>query len=272
MNTLTKRVLSALILAPAVIGAVYWGGAVYAGLLVAAGILMAVELARMIAQKGWRAQWAALAGAVLSVVVLFPAGGFFWGLLGVSLSWAASVAIARRFGHFSRWALLAVPYVAAPLLGLLVLRQSDPHGAAAVFWVLGVVWATDIAAYFTGRAIGGPKLSVRHSPNKTWAGLGGGALAAAGVGLAGAFLIGNTSPAVLAGLGAVSAVVAQAGDVGESAMKRFFKVKDSGRLIPGHGGILDRVDGLAAVSIAATLLGVLRTGAQSGAASGLLIW
>src|SRR5215468_347717 len=118
------------------------------------------------------------------------------------------------------------------------LRVVPDDGRVAVFWLLGIVWATDIGAYAAGRALGGPRLAPRVSPNKTWAGLAGGvvgaALAGAAVAAAGSAPVGG-----LALAGGVLAVVAQAGDLGESLAKRRFGVKDTGTLIPGHGGLLD---------------------------------
>jgi phosphatidate cytidylyltransferase len=117
-----------------------------------------------------------------------------------------------------------------------------------------VVWANDIAAYACGRAIGGPKLAPRLSPNKTWAGFVGGVASAGALGWAAARLAGAAAPAPLAAASLFLAVAGQLGDLAESAAKRHFGVKDSSRLIPGHGGILDRVDGLLAASVAAAVL------------------
>jgi phosphatidate cytidylyltransferase len=154
-------------------------------------------------------------------------------------------------------------YVALPALALLALSWVD---YVLVFWVMVVTWATDIGAYFAGRAIGGPKLAPRISPAKTWAGLFGGAVAAGLLGYAAAryFEI-DAAPDALTGeaswlyqsflyLGAPLAVVAQAGDLYESWVKRRCGVKDSGTILPGHGGVLDRCDGLIAVSFATLLI------------------
>lgn len=159
-------------------------------------------------------------------------------------------------------------YVAVPAFALIVLSWID---YALVFWVMIVTWSTDIGAFFAGRAIGGPKLAPRISPAKTWAGLAGGALAAMLLGYAAARFFGldaalavaaddDTMPASSAlfqaflYLGAPMAVVAQIGDLYESWVKRRCGVKDSGTVIPGHGGVLDRVDGLVAVSVATLIL------------------
>src|SRR5690606_8072637 len=149
--------------------------------------------------------------------------------------------------------------------------RADPQlGLVAIFWLLGVVWATDSFAYFTGRAIGGPKLIPRLSPKKTWAGLLGGMAGAALAGAAVSLWLGMGSAPLLAALSAGLAVLSQAGDFAESALKRRAGVKDSGKLIPGHGGILDRVDGLVAVTLGAAVLAFLNNAVQP--AAGVLIW
>jgi phosphatidate cytidylyltransferase len=142
-------------------------------------------------------------------------------------------------------------YAGLPAIGLLFLR-GQPQGVGLALWSMGLVWATDIGAYFAGRTIGGPKLAPAISPNKTWAGLIGGVVAAAliGASLVYAFHL----PPRLAPFGGVMAVIAQAGDLYESWLKRLAGVKDSGRLLPGHGGALDRLDGLVPVAVVASLL------------------
>jgi phosphatidate cytidylyltransferase len=147
---------------------------------------------------------------------------------------------------------LGLLYVCAPVFALLFLRgqMPNPTGLMLAFWALGLVWATDIGAYFAGRSIGGPKLAPRVSPSKTWAGLAGGVLAALLTG----FLFHRFGglPIQLAAASGVLAVAAQLGDLFESGMKRRAGVKDSGTLLPGHGGVMDRLDGVAtAVPLAA---------------------
>jgi phosphatidate cytidylyltransferase len=148
---------------------------------------------------------------------------------------------------------LAVAYALGALVALLWLRHQPGSGRETVLWVVAVVWATDIGAYFLGKLAGGIKLAPRISPGKTWSGLIGGmcwaAVASAGMGLV--FEQGATFG--LAAIGVVLAIVAQMGDLLESAAKRDAGVKDSGHLIPGHGGVLDRIDGLVAVLVVVAL-------------------
>jgi phosphatidate cytidylyltransferase len=155
------------------------------------------------------------------------------------------------------WPAAGVAYVGAPCLAMVWLRALPGDGLVTLLWVLALVWATDTGAYIAGRGIGGPKLAPRISPNKTWAGLVGGIVAAALIGGAAALLIQNAAGWITVPVSAALAVVEQAGDLFESGVKRRFGVKDSSRLIPGHGGVLDRVDGLLAVSLAvAALIGM----------------
>ena len=149
------------------------------------------------------------------------------------------------------WRIAGLLYVALPCASMIWLRdvgiEGDAHaGVRLVLYVLLVVWATDIGAFFTGKRIGGPKLAPRISPGKTWAGLAGGIVAAAIIGALSTVAFTPYPPSFIAGmdLAIVLAVVAQVGDLFESWLKRRAGAKDSGSLIPGHGGLLDRVDGL----------------------------
>lgn len=187
----------------------------------------------------------ALSGAVLAAVALGAlwVGGWLFTLLVV----AASLQMLREWDALNSyakpgWKILGIFYAAVPCASLIWLRYSS---FKLVLFVMFVVWATDIGAYFAGRKIGGPKMAPTISPGKTWAGLGGGAGSAAVVAaLCETFTPWPTGVIAAFFLGAVLALVAQGGDLFESWLKRRAGVKDSGTLIPGHGGLLDRVDGL----------------------------
>jgi phosphatidate cytidylyltransferase len=170
-----------------------------------------------------------------------PALGFF----GIAAALGLVLALVTRRAAVG-WGLA---YIAIPSFALLVLSWTFN---GLVFWVMVVTWATDIFAYFAGRAIGGPKLAPKISPNKTWAGLAGGIIGAALCGWAIAWLFELGNP--FTWIGGLMAVAAQAGDLYESSVKRRGGVKDSGTILPGHGGVLDRLDGLLAVSIVTFLL------------------
>lgn len=201
-----------------------------------------------------------------SAAVLLPlalgclwAGGWAWGALvlaaAIGMAWEWLAMIRRRPAAWLPAA--GAAYIAPAALALVWLRLPEPAGFGAVLFVLCVVWASDIGAYMLGRLVGGPKLAPAISPGKTWSGACGGLVAAALVGVAAARL-GEGAPraamATAAGLG----VVAQLGDLFESALKRHFGVKDSGHLIPGHGGLLDRLDAVLLAAPAAALLSALR--------------
>ncbi|MBX3500962.1 MAG: phosphatidate cytidylyltransferase [Alphaproteobacteria bacterium] len=169
--------------------------------------------------------------------------------IGVVLAWREWRLLV---GGLRRPALLlcGAAYIAAVALSLLSLRHEPETGLQAVLWLLATVWATDIFAYVAGRTLGGPKLAPRLSPKKTWSGALGGLAAAIAVGVCTAWLFTGGSAIRLAMAGGLLSLVSQAGDLAESAVKRYVGVKDSGRLIPGHGGLLDRVDALMAAAVA----------------------
>jgi phosphatidate cytidylyltransferase len=161
-------------------------------------------------------------------------------------------------------------YAAAAELASVVVRLDQSYGFVALILILLVVWATDIGGYFAGRGIGGPKLWPRVSPKKTWAGAIGGFAASLVVAAGFAALgFGKTGPMLL--LGAALSSASQLGDLFESAVKRRFGVKDSSHLIPGHGGLLDRLDGYVAAVVVAAIFGFLRCGAD-GVGRGLMVW
>lgn len=167
------------------------------------------------------------------------------------------VGLCRRGPNYAL-AVLGIPYILLAFVCLWWLRESggDQVGRGLAFYIIFAVWAVDIGAYFAGRSIGGPKLAPKFSPSKTWAGLVGGMVAAAIIGHGWAWFSGATMPEITLLLGLFIGMIAQAGDILESAFKRKFGVKDSGNLIPGHGGILDRVDGLLAATPCFTLFHV----------------
>ncbi len=251
LGNLATRVLAALVLAPAVLAAIYAGGWIFALAVTVAGFIGLYEWMSLVGVKG--RDRLVIAGilclaAVMGLVLLV---GLAEAMVVLGVWTAALLALAMVAGH-RHFVLvgLGIPYVGVPLALIIWLREQPDAGFAIVLWLFLVVWATDIGGYFAGRAIGGPKLAPRISPKKTWAGLAGAAAAAAGVGalVAWHFQVPTAALALAAALGGVLAVVAQLGDLMESAVKRRFNAKDSGALIPGHGGILDRIDGLLAAA------------------------
>ena len=239
-------------------GDVLMGGWFFAVLLLSAVALMAREWAGLAGPLSPAARDFVMGAALLpaAAILLAMAGEADGAVLLLAVGSVAAAGLAALLpGAPSHWAAGGVLYIGLPALSLLWLRNDGPNGIVLVLWLFFVVWATDTFAYFAGRAIGGPRLAPGISPSKTWAGLGGGMLGAAAVGGTFAAAVGGAGPAAAA-LAALLAVVAQAGDLFESWLKRRVDVKDSGTLIPGHGGFLDRVDGLlfAAPAFAAIVL------------------
>ncbi len=265
-NNLVQRVVAALVLAPLALLLAYAGGWLWALLMTLASIGLFIEWL-MVVGAG---QVAVSASGTIALAIMGFCVGFGWltlaGLIGIlGLVWIALLAKDGR-----GWAAAGLIYAAAALVPSILLRQDPVHGFAALIFVLLVVWATDIGGYFAGRSFGGPKLWPRVSPKKTWAGALGGFVASLGV--AGGFAASGLGKAIpLLALGAILSVVSQAGDLFESAIKRRFGVKDSSHLIPGHGGLMDRLDGFIAAVVAAWIIGFLRHGVHS-AGSGLMVW
>jgi phosphatidate cytidylyltransferase len=254
---LASRVLSALVLAPIVLTAIAVGPPWFDLVLVIASGLMAREWGRMAENGRLTLSTLLLAITVMAGVVAITLELDGWLILvaGVGASvglffWARRAAVPAP-----GWLALGAVAIGIPCMALDWLRADVEYGRLTIFWLFGVVWATDIGAYAAGRSIGGPKLAPKISPNKTWAGLAGGVLCAGLVGLGVAlWLVQTPNPLTLVVLSGSLAVLAQLGDLGESGLKRHFGVKDSGRMIPGHGGVLDRCDGLLSTAPAVALL------------------
>lgn len=266
-GALGPRVVSALVLAPVALGCVALGGVAFTALVGLSACLMAYEWSRL-SEPGAALFAAVLQGSVLVAVVALAMFGRLAEAALVGIGGLALAAVSARLRKASAvWPVLGLVYLGVPCAALVWLRSAPPDGARLVLWTLFLVWAVDIGAYAAGRTFGGPKLAPRISPGKTWSGLvGGAAVGSLVAGLAGAVL--HLGPALgLAGLGAALAVLEQGGDLAESAFKRHWQAKDAGNLIPGHGGLLDRVDGLLAVVPVVALLAAWR--AAHGAA-GLL--
>lgn len=265
-SDLGVRSISALALAPIMVAAIWAGGIWFMAFTMFMGVMLAFEWSSIVHPANIR-QFAIHALASICAGLFVKDFGFAQtiGVIGVF----AAVSIASNFRSLNKWQSIGVPYVALPIMALVVLRSDAHWGLYAILWCVIIVWSADILAYFAGRTIGGPKLAPKLSPKKTWAGMGG---AIAGAALASLVFshFANLPAWPLFGLAAVFSVLEQGGDILESALKRAHGVKDSSNLIPGHGGILDRIDGLVAVILAATLVGYLHN-AQS-AAEGLLRW
>lgn len=258
-----KRVISALILAPAVIGIVVFGGQAFAIFIAAFAAAMAWEWVRMTDADAPPRAFAVATGTAVGAALLAAQDAQGWTVLWM-LAGAAGCALDRRPRGDAIYAFAGVLYVSVSAALLVTLRTGDPGGLGAALFLLAVVWSADIFAYLGGSWIGGPKLLPAASPNKTWAGLIAGLCLGVAAGVAVAYAYDMTL--LHAGLiAAPTALAAVLGDLLMSLVKRRFKVKDAGALIPGHGGVLDRVDALMLAAVFAGLVVVLAPQAWPGA-------
>jgi phosphatidate cytidylyltransferase len=266
-RNLLMRVVAALVLAPPAIAIAYAGGWLWTLLVTAAAIGLYVEWLTVVGAAG-ETRVVATGGVALAAAGLCLVTGRIdvaLALLGIGLVAVALMAPAPR-----QWTATGFLYAAAAEIASVLLRLDPAKGFAALIFVLVIVWVTDSGGYFAGRGIGGPKLWPSVSPKKTWAGAVGGFAAslAVAVGFA-AFDLGRTVPLLISA--AILSVASQLGDLFESAVKRRFGVKDSSHIIPGHGGLMDRLDGFVAAVVLAAIFGLLRGGAD-GVGRGLMVW
>lgn len=254
------------------LAALWWGGQPFVLFWLAAAIAIIWEWLRLTGAEGDRLAFGAGAAALVTAAALAAQGLNLFALIPLVIG-AMAVAFLTRDGK-PVWCAAGVFYAGLFMIALIGFRLSLLYGVQAVLWLFAVVWSTDILAYFGGRTIGGPKLWPRVSPSKTWSGfltgVFGGALAGVGV-LHLSMPAGRVSLLALFMLGLVVAAVSQAGDFFESAMKRKAGVKDSSQLIPGHGGVMDRLDGFNFACVLAGLVAWFKGGPLQSAAA-LLVW
>jgi phosphatidate cytidylyltransferase len=266
-RNLLTRIIAASVLIPLAVAIAYAGGWLWAALVTLAAIGLYVEWLMVV---GGAADQRVVVSGVIALVV----AGFCFaigrvdaalGVLAIGL-----VAVGLMTAERRNWTAAGFLYAAAAEIASVLLRLDAVKGFVALVFVLLIVWVTDSGGYFAGRGIGGPKLWPRVSPKKTWAGaIGGFAASLAVAGIFAAADLGKTGPLLM--ISGLLSVVSQLGDLFESAVKRRFGVKDSSQIIPGHGGLLDRLDGFVAAVAVAALFGFLRGGAD-GVGRGLMVW
>ena len=266
---LTLRICSALVLAPLAIGTAYLGGWPFALFWSLAAIGVFWEWSALVAGDR-RGSIVMVGGAALVISLALAAGGRLGAaILVIALGIVATATIAPK--RQREWVAGGLPYAGTIGIAPIVLRSDPEDGFVAMIFLFAIVWTTDVAAYFVGRMIGGPKLLPRVSPKKTWSGAIGGLAAAVLAAIAVVKLAGLSGWLSIALIAAILSAVAQAGDLFESQLKRRFGAKDSGHLIPGHGGLMDRLDGFVFAAAVAALIGILRGGVEAPA-HGLLVW
>lgn len=268
-SNLILRILSALVMVPLALATAWYGGLPFALIwgLAALGVwwewshLVAVSAARLVMFTGL--------GALGLAFALSATGNYLSAVVVIFLGAGATNVVAPSGRGI--WVGTGMVYAGSLLVAPLVLRHDPLWGFAAIMLLFGTVWATDIVAYFAGRTIGGPKLWPSVSPNKTWSGAIAGACGAAIAGWAVARAVSPDDQLHLLVVGLGLSVAAQIGDLFESSVKRRFGVKDSSHLIPGHGGLMDRLDGFIVAAALAAVYGVSRAGLNN-AGQGLLQW
>lgn len=259
---LLPRAVSGVAMVALALGTALLGGRVFALFWLLAAVAILWEWQNLVGLHGVRLRFG-LGAAALTLVVASTVSGWLGLALLALLAGVALVAtvaadgarLAAGFGVF---------YAGILVLPVLVLRASVPDGLQAILWLFAVVWGTDIMAYFGGRLVGGPKLWPRLSPSKTWSGFVIGIVAGALAGLAVAPDLSSRGAIVLVGL--ATGAVAQGGDLFESVVKRRYGVKDASQLIPGHGGVMDRLDGFIAAAVVAGCFGAARAGIDAAGA------
>jgi phosphatidate cytidylyltransferase len=265
---LALRVVSAVILAPLAIAAAYVGAWLFVAFWGVAALAIWWEWVRLVHPDARRRVFIAGACALIIEALLAGTGRLGMAILLALLGALAAGAMATRN---SVWTAGGVLYASALLIALVFIRGNAEFGFTAIIFLFAVVWATDIFGYVVGRTMGGPKLAPSISPKKTWSGAIGGMLGAVAAALAIAIAIREASLLTALTLGITLSVLAQAGDLLESQLKRRFAAKDASGLIPGHGGVMDRLDGFLAAAVAMALFGIAR--ASAGApARGFIIW
>ncbi|KUO55904.1 MAG: hypothetical protein APF80_09640 [Alphaproteobacteria bacterium BRH_c36] len=268
LNELKLRIASAVLLAGCALGALFAGPTPFAVLVGLVALAMCWEWGHLVRRGGgsdisFFVHAAAVLVAVLTATVVGP------GLALAALAIGAVTLLAMNFWTGPGVSVLGVLYVGIPAVALICLRGSEPHGLTAVLFIFAVVWAGDIGAFAGGRLIGGAKLYPSISPNKTWAGLFSGVIAAVGVAVVFWSVLDGAPFGYLIVCTVLLSLAALLGDLAESALKRLFRVKDASDLIPGHGGFMDRMDG---VVTAATLAIVIGLAINAGAPARALVF
>jgi phosphatidate cytidylyltransferase len=268
-SNLALRVASALALAPLAVAVAYFGGWPFVLFWALAALGIFWEWAALVAGAAGRSIFLVGAGPLLIATGLAglqrPMGAML--IIAIGAVGAAAFAPSQQ----RQWIAAGVVYAGAMLLAPGVLRADAQFGFIAIMVLFAVVWTTDVVAYFVGRAVGGPKLWARISPNKTWAGAIAGTAAATLAAVAVVSAAASISLLPVAVAAAALSIVSQFGDLFESAVKRRFGAKDAGQIIPGHGGLMDRLDGFLFAAVAGAVIGSLHEGMNT-AARGLLVW
>lgn len=249
-SALGLRIISGGVLALIALAATRAGGVIFASLVSALSVVLVFEWTRMVEGREFTRSFFVLAIAS-SLAMALAARGAYEAAFGAAAAGGLAALLVGKGARGAIWAALGAPYLIAPSIALIWLRAGPNSGEALVLFLFLIVWATDSGAYFAGKTLRGPRFSPEISPGKTWSGLAGGALAGGAVAaLAGGAIFSMDAPGFFLLLGVAVALATELGDMVESAIKRRFGVKDVSGFIPGHGGALDRLDGMIFATLA----------------------
>jgi phosphatidate cytidylyltransferase len=268
-HNLLLRIVSAVVMAPAAVFIAWLGDWPFAVFWAVAAIAVLWEWLTLVAGPRYPLM---LASSALAIAI---AGLVAWrhrpvtAILVVGLGAIGAAIFAPRERRF--WITAGIGYAGVLLLAPILLRADVDYGLPAILLLFVIVWSTDVLAYFAGRAIGGPKLAPMISPKKTWSGAIIGTIGAVLVAIAAADFLGGFNKGTIAAVALLLSVMTQLGDLLESWLKRQFGAKDASHLIPGHGGVMDRLDGFWAAALTGCIVGIFRGGFDN-AARGLLVW
>ena len=269
VNNLALRICSAAVLGPLALFTAYLGGWPFALFWGLAAVAVLWEWITLVAGAGHRLMLSACGGAIAVAALVAWHGRPVAAILLVGLGTLAALIFAPRERRL--WITAGIGYAGSMLLAPMLLRADDVDGLLAMLLLFAIVWTTDVLGYFAGRAFGGPKLLPAVSPKKTWSGAIAGTLGAMIVAVLVANYFGTFNTTAIAIIALLLSIMAQLGDLLESWVKRQFGAKDASRLIPGHGGVMDRLDGFWAAAFLGCMIGLVR-GGFGGAARGLLVW
>ena len=249
-RALRLRIISALCMVPMEVAGVVLGGRIFTAMVAFVAMIMVFEWTRMVEGRAYTWRFVLLSAGAAASLILASMGYYELALAAAAAAGALSL---LPIGGFTFWPAIAAPYIIAPSTALIWLRFDPAYGQALTIVIFATVWAADTGAFIFGKLIGGPKISYALSPSKTWAGIGGGVAGGALIGaLAAYFLFGASAAAAFVLTGGLLGAASVAGDLAESAVKRRFGVKDISGFIPGHGGVLDRLDGMIFATVAMT--------------------
>lgn len=250
---LLQRIASALVLMPIVIAGIYAGGRYFAAMVAFASIIMVFEWTRMVERREFTTRFYALALGAATALFAASSGAYALAFVISAFAGLAAFIMAKQArGGLGFWPAMAAPYILWPSIALIWLRFEFENARGLTLFLFAVVWAADSGAFFFGKFLGGPKISHALSPQKTWAGIAGGIAGGGLFAIAAQPLLGADGLLLAILIGGVLGAMSVLGDLAESALKRNFGLKDISGFIPGHGGALDRLDGMIFATTAMT--------------------